>query len=200
MDNTVYTKIYDAPPVDRAEILRYAGTNRFDTGLDEVLSGCLDEILNKLSYKVCYAHLPLKIQESCVDLSFMSVDSSDLSKNLASCKSYILFAATIGIECDRLIARYSKTSPLKALLFQAIGAERIESLCNVFNSEIKEKYDAVPRFSPGYGDLPLNIQKDFFTVLDPYKRIGLCLNKSLLMSPSKSVTAIIGIKNSGEKI
>ena len=44
-----------------------------------------------------------------------------------------------------------------------------------------------------YGDLPLEMQKDIFNVLDCSKRIGLTLNESLLMSPSKSVTAIIGI-------
>lgn len=193
MNSTVYTKIFDAPPVDRAEILRYAGTGCSDNSLDELLSECLDEILNKLTYKVCYIELPLQIQGTFVDFSFTTVDSSDLSKNLAACKSYILFAATIGIECDRLISRYSKTSPLKALMFQAIGAERIESLCNTFNNEIKKKYKTAPRFSPGYGDFPLAFQRDFFAVLDPSKKIGLCLNESLLMSPSKSVTAIIGI-------
>ena len=157
------------------------------------MTECLDEISGKLTYKVCFIHLPLSVKGDNIDLSFAKVRSADLSKNLASCNSFVLFAATIGLECDRLISRYSKTSPLKSLMFQAIGAERVESLCNVFNSEIKEKYKTSPRFSPGYGDFPLSMQKDFFAVLEPSKRIGLCLNESLLMSPSKSVTAIIGI-------
>ena len=50
-----------------------------------------------------------------------------------------------------------------------------------------------PRFSPGYGDLPINMQKDIFAALDCPRKIGLSLNESLLMSPSKSVTAIIGV-------
>lgn len=50
-----------------------------------------------------------------------------------------------------------------------------------------------PRFSPGYGDLPLSAQREIFAVLDCGKRIGLMLNDSLLMSPSKSVTAFVGI-------
>ena len=54
-----------------------------------------------------------------------------------------------------------------------------------------------PRFSPGYGDLSLEMQRDIFRVLDCPRKIGLTLNESLLMSPSKSVTAIIGI--SGEE-
>ena len=51
-----------------------------------------------------------------------------------------------------------------------------------------------PRFSPGYGDLPLTVQKEFMTLLDCAHLIGINLNESLLMSPSKSVTAIIGMK------
>ena len=50
-----------------------------------------------------------------------------------------------------------------------------------------------PRFSPGYGDLPLSMQTDIFRVLDCPRKVGLTLNNSLLMSPSKSVTAIMGI-------
>ena len=51
-------------------------------------------------------------------------------------------------------------STAKALLFQAIGAERIESLCKEFCKEMglaaKGKgYVVRPRFSPGYGDFPL---------------------------------------------
>ena len=49
------------------------------------------------------------------------------------------------------------------------------------------------RFSPGYGDLPLQAQRAIFDALQCHKEIGLYLNESLLMSPTKSVTAIVGI-------
>ena len=124
-----------------------------------------------------------------------------LSKNLKDCSSVIVFAATIGVEIDRLIAKYGRISPSKALVIQAIGAERIEALCDEFCSDIanEKKMRLTPRFSPGYGDLPLNIQKNIFDVLDCSKRIGLTLNDSLIMSPSKSVTAFVGVSH-GEVI
>jgi len=93
-----------------------------------------------------------------------------------------------------MIAKYGRISPVRALFFQAIGAERIESLCNAFCKDIKKDLNITPRFSPGFGDLPLELQKDIFFALQPHRNIGLTLNESLLMSPSKSVTAIIGIK------
>ena len=89
--------------------------------------------------------------------------------------------------------KYSKISPVKALIFQAIGAERIEKLCDVFCKDIAKERKTKPRFSPGFGDLPLTIQKDIFAALDCGKNIGLSLTDSMLMSPTKSVTAIVGI-------
>ena len=79
---------------------------------------------------------------------------------------------------------------------QALGAERIEALCDAFcDSLISEKGVLLrPRFSPGYGDLPLEVQKDIFSLLECHKRIGVSLNESLLMSPSKSVTAFVGLE------
>ena len=89
-----------------------------------------------------------------LDLGFTVTHSRDLQKNLKGCCRIILFGATVGLELDRLIARYGRLSPSKALCFQAIGAERIESLCNAFNDEIDEIFREQgmytrPRFSPG---------------------------------------------------
>ena len=88
-------------------------------------------------------------------------------------------------------------------MLDALGAERIESLCETFCKELSLKSRAkgacvTPRFSPGYGDLPLTFQKEIFRVLDCPRQIGLSLNESLLMSPSKSVTAIMGIRRKYE--
>ena len=50
------------------------------------------------------------------------------------------------------------------------------------------------RYSPGYGDLPLELQREIIRVLDCGRTIGITLTESLLMQPSKSVTAVIGMK------
>ena len=178
----VYTKSYSAPPIDRREIMRYAGVRGDAPEIEALLQECLAEAEDKLTYKVCYGTFPVSF--------FDSIKSEGLKKHLEGCREAVIFAATVGIGIDRLIARYSSLSPTKALLFQAIGAERIEALCDEFNAEF-----GGGRFSPGYGDLPLGFQKEIFKILDCPKRIGLTLNESMLMSPSKSVTAIIGVKN-----
>lgn len=186
------------PQPDRAEILRYAGARQEDEVLSPVLDECLAQILDSLIYKACYRTFPIHVCENSLDLGFAKVTSKALARALDGCSHVILMAATVGLSPDRLMARYATLSPTKALLFQAIGTERIEALCDtvtgLFAAQYLEKGARLrPRFSPGYGDLPLSLQREIFAALEPARHIGLSLNESLLMSPTKSVTALIGI-------
>lgn len=194
----------DAPPWNRREILRYAGVRNRNADFDEGLERCIAEIEDQLIYRVCYRELPILIDQDAVDLGFLKTSSHALRKNLCGCDRILLFAATVGLAPDRMIARYAALSPTKALWMQAIGAERIESLCECFATAMREQKREEglltrPRFSPGYGDFSIDAQKDIFAVLDCQRKLGLTLNESLLMSPTKSVTAIIGLtRNTGE--
>ncbi len=190
----VYVKNYSAPKINKKEILRYAGVKEDITEINSLIDECILELDGYLTYKVCYSEFPIKVEGDNIDLTFTSVKSKNLATNLKGCNYAVVFVATVGIGIDRLILKYSAISQTKALIFQAIGTERIESLCNLFSEEIANCYKAVkPRFSAGYGDLPLQIQTDIFNALNCSKNIGVTLNDSLLMSPSKSVTAIIGV-------
>ncbi len=196
INSVILTKTFPPPPIDRSEILRYAGVESTTPEIEKLIDECISLISDKLTYKVCYGNFPLVFSEDEINLSFTKTKSEKLKTNLKGCRSFILFAATIGLEIDRMIAFYGKTSPAKGHMLQAIGSERIEGLCNSFNQYITAEYGYIkPRFSPGYGDLPLELQKDFFRVLEPSRKIGLSLNESMLMTPSKSVTAIIGISD-----
>lgn len=194
----VYTKTYKAPQYREREILRYAGVREKTAEIESLMRECIAELGDRLCFKVCYTELGACVVGNDVDLGFCKVCSAALAKNLRGCDRIVLMGATVGLEIDRLIARYGTLSPSRALMMQAIGAERIESLCDSFCEEIKEEKRLLgksvrPRFSPGYGDLPIELQRDIFLALDCPRRIGLSLNESLLMSPSKSVTAIIGV-------
>lgn len=178
------------PPVNRREVLRYAGAGNPRDAENALLDQCIAELLPGLTYRVVWAEYPVRITGNHLDLGFAKTDSADLCKNLRDCGKIVLFAATVGIAPDRLAQKYSRVSPVKALFLEAVGNERIEALCDVFCGEYA---NARPRFSPGYGDLPLDLQKNIITALDCPRKIGLTLNQSLLMSPSKSVTAIMGL-------
>ena len=199
MNATVITKTYAAPEVSVKDILRYMGCREPSPEVDSLIKKCLDIALPICRYEVCYAAFSVSIDGSAVDLGFASVESRDLVKCIGDCDSAVVFAATAGLGIDRLINKYSRTSPATALCLQAIGSERIEALCDTFCRELSLEYGRIgkltrPRFSAGYGDLPLELQSKIFEALTPQNKIGVTLNESLIMSPSKSVTAIVGIK------
>ncbi len=180
--------------IDRGEVIRYAGGGKDSGELKKMLDECIEEASSVLSYRVCYKEFDIRAEENLLDMGFCKVESASLARNLSGCRKIILFAATVGIGIDRLIMKYGRLSPAKGLMMQAIGAERIEALCNAFCEKMRgDGYEIRPRFSPGYGDLPISLQKEIFKALEPDRIIGLTLSGSLLMSPTKSVTAIIGI-------
>lgn len=195
MNNIIFTEAYSAPAVCEREILRYAGCKSADIQTQKLLNDCLNEVKDKLSYKVCFCKLNACVNNDICDFTAFKVQSNKLSKNLIGCKEVIVFGATVGVGIDRLISKYSHISPAKALMLQAIGAERIEALCDTFCEDVKTRFNTglKPRFSAGYGDLPLDTQKQIFNLLNCSKYIGLALNDSLIMSPSKSVTAFVGL-------
>lgn len=198
MTETIQVREFSPPPVNRREILRYMGAVSTPE-TEELIDACLKEAQTVLTYRVCYGMFPLSAEENGVRFPFAFFPSRQLKAALSGCDEGIVFAATVGVGMDRLIARAEAQSPAKALCLHAMGAERAESLCDAFQKALEEEVHSQgktlrPRFSPGYGDLALSVQIPLFQALDCARKIGLTLNESLLMSPSKSVTAIVGVE------
>lgn len=190
MASIVYKKSYEAPPIDKREALRYAGVKGSDGMAETILDECIDLSATRLSYKLAYRildkdELPEAVTASRTAASF-----------LGESRSAILVMATVGMELDRLIARYERISSPHALMLSALGSERVEALVDLFEEDISSEVGELGRrFSPGYGDIPLSAQVELFRLIEPHRYIGLSLSESLLMSPSKSVSAIIPIKD-----
>ena len=181
-----------------AEIYRYAGgKGQMDSQTAEILQACLQESESQMIPRVCYRFVSMEQAQA------LDKDSKLLQTRLCGAEKVLVFAVTIGIGIDRLIRKYAQLSPVKALYFQAIGAERIESACDCFCQGVAQALQAQgqtlsSRFSPGYGDFCLQAQTQIHTLLDCYKQIGVTLNDSLLMSPSKSVTALCAVRTHTE--
>ena len=200
---------YDPPEINIAEMMRYAGFpmplarkmaqgQYDDPEVGSLKDRAIDLVRGQLKYLVGYRFIRLERKDGYPILPFEQ-HSEDLRKNLKDCDSCIMFAATVGAGIDRLIRRYEKTDRSLGLCLQGLGAERVESLCNTFNLEVKEiaakeGFKSHARFSPGFGDLPITVQRDFLKTLDAERRMGITLSESYLMAPSKSVTAIIGLE------
>ena len=197
MENTVLTKSFPPPEIQRKEIKRYLGVKESDQKIEDLIEEVITKTQNSFTYSVCFLELPVKLEANTVTLGDLELVSQALAKNLKGCQRAIIFGATVGIGVDKLIAKYSRLSPSRAVVIDAFATERIESLCDEFCLDLSQNLKLRPRFSAGYGDLKLECQRDIIAMLDCQRRIGLTLNESLLMSPSKSVTAIVGIEKRG---
>lgn len=121
------------------------------------------------------------------------------AERLAGCRSAILMCGTLGAGFDALHRRVSVLSGADALILQAVGAAMIERVMDSMEAEASASLAPgerlVMRYSPGYAGFPLERQRELLALLDAPRLAGVSLTSSLAMAPSKSVSAVAGIKN-----
>ena len=191
---------------DRQEILRYLGyKNQLpDAEAESCISRCLEELGAASEPRSVCRCFPLTRTEGRLTIAGIPFVGRSLERHLASCREAVLFAATLGIGTDRLIARAQVRDLRDALVLQACAAAMIEAYCDEIDRQIQAEaksrnLQTKRRFSPGYGDLELSVQRDLCRVLDTERQIGLTLTESCMMVPVKSVTAIVGLFKEMEK-
>ncbi len=169
-------------------------TADYDAFIGEI-SVAADNIAKAVHYRCCYMETAIKdFKNDCIDLGFLQLNSKNLCKHLTGCTHVILFAATLGSEVDRIIAQHSVLHPVRAYFIDQIALFAIENWCDDIERIVCGERSSRSRFSPGYGDLSIELQKPLLSVLQANTKIGLSLTESYLMIPAKSVTAIIGIE------
>ena len=190
--------------LNREEILRYLGYK--DSGItpriEKLLDRCESETLKIIQPKYIYKRFPVTHELSgiCVGETGFVLRGEDIREHLKNCNEIFLLGVTAGIELDRKIRRYMVTEPDIGVVLDSCGIQAVEQIADMAEQEIEacvssEGYHLTWRFSPGYGDLPLDTQKELVQVLDMHHKIGVSLTDSCLMVPSKSVTAILGISD-----
>ncbi|MDO4620159.1 MAG: vitamin B12 dependent-methionine synthase activation domain-containing protein [Lachnospiraceae bacterium] len=186
--------------VNRREIYRYlgCGSKLPDAATQELVEDVLKELEARVTPRFIAREYALQLDGDEIDFTCFKTTSRSLAKNLRGCEKVLLFAATLGEAPDFLCRRYARTAVSREVAVQASAAAMIEAYCNELNAVWKQEYAEKgfylrPRFSPGYGDFPLSLQPLFLETLRAGRTIGITLTDSLLMMPTKSVTAVIGI-------
>ena len=176
----------------RREAIRYLGfgRNAADERTYELIEASFDDLNREASPRFVYRIFDLDHSvDGLLRVGTMEIQSKSLLRNLKGCGQVVLFGATLGAGADRLIRRVSLTDMARAVVLQACAAAELE----------KSGLYLRPRFSPGYGDFPIEFQEPIMRMLDCAKKIGLTMTDSYMMSPTKSVTAIIGISTEKER-
>lgn len=183
--------------VNISEAMRYIGAAGGNDTLQNLVQDAVNNFKKIATPLGCYIRLPIKVTNDTVDFGFAITKSKSLAKNLKACNYAFIFAVTLGVRVDLALNRSLLTSPSEAVILDAVGSAAVEGLANSLNDLLENQagQSLRPRFSPGYGDFDLSFQRQIITLLDTHRKIGLSLTDGLMLTPTKSITAIVGIPN-----
>lgn len=176
--------------LNRKEAIRYLGGAgiQLNYRMDKLMDECEKEVLAKARPKFLYIEKDLPCDEI--------MQGKDIANHLEGCTKAVLMCATIGADVDKLI-RISQISDMaRAVVLDSFASVAVEQVCRKVDELLAQKfegYNMTFRFSPGYGDYPIELQQSFLRMLDAPRKIGLTTNENSLLIPTKSVTAVLGL-------
>ncbi len=191
------------------EVVRYLGmkTDKVDETTLQDIKKSVDLLTVQADYKVEYKIFDIekKAEGVAVVGTNLVLTGKAIASLLKDCDKCILLAVTLGQNVDAVLRKLQITRLSQAVIADFCASSMVEDLCNQFNDEIKTSFSEkslflTDRFSAGYGDFPLEIQKNFCEVLNTQKTMGLAVTSSGLMIPRKSITGIIGIAKTPQKM
>lgn len=100
---------------------------------------------------------------------------------------------TLGPELEQQAARLSSQGhALESLFLGAVGVAMLEMLAEKAHEHLDEQgeksgFHTGCRFGPGYGEMPMDVQKVLFELTDT-THIGVRLNENYVMAPVKSLS------------
>lgn len=186
--------------VDLKEALRYAGVSQPDEMILRAARQAAEQTVRHASPRHLYRVFAVQPAEDGVLLpdAGLLLPGSLAKTMLRECGKTVLLLCTLGAAFDRLLRTAQARDMTQALLIDACGSAYVEQVCDAAEEEIAARFPDLyltDRFSPGYGDLPLDVQPGLLRALDGEKRLGVCAGPSYLLNPMKSVTAVIGLSS-----
>ncbi len=155
---------------------------------------CFDRLVNVVECKYSAAKVPVRILgNGILDCGFGEIESKALIKNLKDSREAFVFGVTLGMGVDRLLARLRAVSMSEYFITDALSSAVAEGAMDKAEKLVKGELHTRPRFSPGFGDFVIQNQVRILEIINAQRLLGITINKSYLMSPMKSVTAIMGV-------
>ena len=185
--------------VDRADVARYLriGAGAPDEALAARVEGLIAAAEGEVRPRRVWRRFPVKDGAVASGGLVLPIEGT-LARYLGACRDVYLVCGTLGARFDAFQRRAAVQSGADALIVQAIGAAMIESWMDAMQDDIRAELapgeTILHRYSPGFGDFPLSAQRVMLSLLDAPRAAGVSLTETLLMVPSKSVSAVVGVR------
>ena len=179
--------------------VRYMGGHGNDiSAFLPMIEECEKRLISAAEPKYVFKYFDIIRSEDVISLQGTDVllTGNSIKEHLEDCTGCFLLCATLSSSADRLIRKLAVEDMSASYVTDCLASAAIEDVCDAAEAEMREKLPDrffTWRFSPGYGDLPLELQPELVSVMNAGKRIGLSVSDSLMMIPTKSVTAVIGV-------
>ena len=181
------------------EVLHYLGWRgtEIEEGLLEQIKGSIEKAHRIIRPRAVLRRFSIEEDGVFGGTAFLP-KGRDVQSLLASCHEAYLLAATLGVESERLLLMEQARSSTQAVIMDAVLSAAIEAVCDQMEDKLRGEFaqkglHLTDRFSPGYGDMPLEQTRDICEVLSAARGIGLTVSSSGIMIPRKSVTAVLGV-------
>ena len=184
--------------LDRAEALRYLAIARPDAGSLEAIEPVAAALEQALTPRFTFAAFPVRHTPEGISLegSGLVLPGEMARTMLRDCTDAVLLLCTLGAGFEARLRAASARDMAQAAMLDACGSAYVEAGCDAAEQAIAARFPGkflTDRFSPGYGDLPLELQPKLCAALDSQRRLGVTVTESLLMVPMKTVSAVIGL-------
>ena len=194
--------------VDKHEALRYLGYSgqRFEGDFlerfDAIVAACEQRLHPSFVFEI-FDIDAVRCDDAggpCIVVKGTNLifSGTDIYEHLHQARQCALIAATLGMESERELRRYSAQSPFDALVYGAACSALVEQVTDEAEAQVvglaaQKNFFTGTRYSPGYGNFSLDIQPKFLTCLKAQQRMGLVATERNFLVPTKSVTAVIGL-------
>ena len=194
--------------VNREEMFRYLGYRGqdIDPELAERMERVASDLGNRTSPVGVWSMFPVDAGgvddagEPCIRLagSSLTLRGRDIFRHLKDARYAVTLACTLGMRSERELRRLSARQPLEGAVLDAACSALIEQAVDALEGEARRVLARAGlscnwRYSPGYGDLPLDIQPAVLAALNATRYCGITITQTNLLVPSKSVTAFLGV-------
>ncbi len=186
--------------IDVNQALRYLGVQRPDKDTAQAVARMARQVEAWAAPRWVYRVFSVSAEENgaaCPEAGLV-LPGKLASGMLRECQSAALLACTLGAEFDRRLLALQARDMAQAVMADACGSAWVEAGCDEAEREIaaaQANLYLTDRFSPGYGDLPLTLQPSLLRAVNAEKRLGVYAAPSLMLTPLKTVTAIIGLSD-----
>ena len=193
-------------PVPRDAIYRRLGyrrgTTRIDNRQEREIEQDIDYALSLISLKGSALRIP--IREASPFLTVLETGdefaSEKLARFLEGCTEVLLMGATAGDGVMESIRGDTEGEEMtRGVIVDAVASEMTDAaldwIAGYFNRFLTREPARLTkgRFSAGYGDFLLENQRTMYALLE-LGRIGVAINEHCILTPEKSVTAVMGVQ------